>query len=184
MVPNNIKNCNSINKFKNSIKSWKPNECPCILCKIYIAQVGFIWFTSPFCDISEEKKDYVYFVFFEIFYIHFVFVHCSEWRSFAWFPAKGFFFFGGRGGMHRLCRFFGRFAQGSAETVNFQGISSLGNWVKLLYFLQFCIFIYLLLRLSSSSLSLWLLSLFLLLSLLLFWLALIRHISFCWCELL
>ena len=93
MVPNNIKNCNSINKFKNSIKSWKPNECPCILCKIYIAQVGFIWFTSPFCDISEEKKDYVYFVFFEIFYIHFVFVHCSEWRSFAWFPAKGIFFF-------------------------------------------------------------------------------------------
>ena len=42
MVPNNIKNCSSLNKFKNSIKSWKPNECPCRLCKKYIAQVGFI----------------------------------------------------------------------------------------------------------------------------------------------
>ena len=42
MVPNNIKNCSSLNKFKNSIKSWKPNKCPCRLCKKYIAQVGFI----------------------------------------------------------------------------------------------------------------------------------------------
>ena len=42
IVPNNIKNCSSLNNFKNSIKSWKPNECPCRLCKNYIAQVGFI----------------------------------------------------------------------------------------------------------------------------------------------
>ena len=42
MVPNNIKNSSSLNKFKSSIKSWKPNECPCRLCKKYIAQVGFI----------------------------------------------------------------------------------------------------------------------------------------------
>ena len=42
MVQNNIKNCNSLNKFKNSIKSWKPTECPCRLCKKYIAQIGFI----------------------------------------------------------------------------------------------------------------------------------------------
>ena len=42
VVPNNIKNCSSLNKFKNSIKSWKPNKCPCRLCKKYIAQVGFI----------------------------------------------------------------------------------------------------------------------------------------------
>ena len=42
MVPNNIKNCSLLNKFKNSIKSWKANECPCRLCRKYIAQVGFI----------------------------------------------------------------------------------------------------------------------------------------------
>ena len=54
-VPNNTKKCSSLNKFKNSIKSWKSNECPCRLCKKYIAQVGFIWFRSTFCTISEEK---------------------------------------------------------------------------------------------------------------------------------
>ena len=31
MMPNNIKNCSSLNKFKNSINSWKPNEVPCRL---------------------------------------------------------------------------------------------------------------------------------------------------------
>ena len=34
MVPNNVKNCSSLNN--------KPNECSCRLCKKYIAQVGFI----------------------------------------------------------------------------------------------------------------------------------------------
>ena len=95
MVPNNIKNCSLLNKFKNSVDSWKLNERPCRLCKKYIVQVGFIWFTSPFCNISEEKNIcytcyisicniYIYFVCFEIFYKHFVFVHCAEWGSFAW----------------------------------------------------------------------------------------------------
>ena len=66
MVPNNIKNCSSLNKFKNSIKSWKPNECPSALCKKYIAQVGFIWFTSPFCNISE--KLYIFCIFWDCLY--------------------------------------------------------------------------------------------------------------------
>ena len=43
MVPNNIKNCSSLNKLKNGMK---PSECACRFCKKYIAQVGFIWFTS------------------------------------------------------------------------------------------------------------------------------------------
>ena len=119
MVPDNIKNCNSLNKFKNSIKLWKPNECPCRLCKNWITQVGFMWFTSPFCSISEER----------------------ELESFAWFSSKGIFFkgggsLGGGEGLDRLCRFFGWFFQGSVETVHFLGISSLGNWMKFLYFLQ------------------------------------------------
>ena len=59
MVPKNIKNCSSLNKLKNSIKLWKPNEFPCRICQKYIAQVGFIWFTSPFCNKSEEKNLYI-----------------------------------------------------------------------------------------------------------------------------
>ena len=42
LVPNNIKDSNSLSKFKKLIKSWKPEACPCRLCKTYIAQVGFI----------------------------------------------------------------------------------------------------------------------------------------------
>ena len=54
------------------------------------------------------------------------------------FTLGGFFFFffylegrDGRGGRGALSlQIFGRFAQGSAETVHFLGVSSLGNWVK------------------------------------------------------
>ena len=38
----NIRESNSLNEFKNLIKFWKPDTCPCRLCKSYIAQVGFI----------------------------------------------------------------------------------------------------------------------------------------------
>ena len=36
LVPNIMKHCNSLNKFKKLIKSWKPEVCPCRLCKTYI----------------------------------------------------------------------------------------------------------------------------------------------------
>ena len=91
--------------------------------------------TPPFCNISEEKNIYIYFVFFEIFYILSVFVHYAEWGSFAWFPGGFFCFFleGGRGGAPW------RFAQGSVETVHFLGISSLRNWVKQFLYFENCL---------------------------------------------
>ena len=42
LVPDQIKHCGSLTKFKNLIKSWSPKDCPCRLCKTNIAQVGFI----------------------------------------------------------------------------------------------------------------------------------------------
>ena len=42
IVPQNVRESNSLNKFKSLNKFWKPNTCPCRLCKNYIAQVGFI----------------------------------------------------------------------------------------------------------------------------------------------
>ena len=36
LVPNIMKHCNSLSKFKKLIKSWKPEVCPCRLCKTYI----------------------------------------------------------------------------------------------------------------------------------------------------
>ena len=34
-VPNRYKNLNSLDKFKQQIKMWKPTTCTCKLCKVY-----------------------------------------------------------------------------------------------------------------------------------------------------
>ena len=42
IIPSEIKNVSSLNKFKKQIRQWRPLECPCRLCKNYIPDVGFI----------------------------------------------------------------------------------------------------------------------------------------------
>ena len=42
IIPNNIRNSSTLLEFKRGIKRWKPSNCPCRLCKTYIAGVGFI----------------------------------------------------------------------------------------------------------------------------------------------
>ena len=42
LVPQKIKEASSLSTFKNKVKKWIPQNCPCRLCKIYIAQVEFI----------------------------------------------------------------------------------------------------------------------------------------------
>ena len=42
MLPEKLKVCSSLAEFKNSIKSWTPNNCPCSLCKNYVKNVGYI----------------------------------------------------------------------------------------------------------------------------------------------
>ena len=42
MVPQNIKNCKSLQEFKKLIKEWKHKACPCRMCKKYVANIGFI----------------------------------------------------------------------------------------------------------------------------------------------
>ena len=41
-VPLEIKQVNYLNNFKKSIRKWKPIDCPCKLCKTYVADVGFL----------------------------------------------------------------------------------------------------------------------------------------------
>ena len=41
-VPAEIKYVNSLETFKNKIRMWKPNNCPCRICKNYISNVGFL----------------------------------------------------------------------------------------------------------------------------------------------
>ena len=42
MLPEVLKNCKSLAEFKNSIKSWTPENCPCELCKVYIQGLGYV----------------------------------------------------------------------------------------------------------------------------------------------
>ena len=42
MAPDKLKNASSLEVFKASIKSWKPENCPCRLCRLYVQNVGFI----------------------------------------------------------------------------------------------------------------------------------------------
>ena len=51
-VPDQIKHCGSLSKFKHFIKSWSSSDCPCRLCKKNVTQVGFISL-----DITMELGD-------------------------------------------------------------------------------------------------------------------------------
>ena len=41
LIPSDMKEIDSLNEFKNKIKHWKPESCPCRLCKLYIGGVGY-----------------------------------------------------------------------------------------------------------------------------------------------
>ena len=41
-LPQEIKDANSVQQFKNRIKFWKYVDCDCRLCKQYIPQLGFL----------------------------------------------------------------------------------------------------------------------------------------------
>ena len=42
LLPSNIKDSENLNIFKSNIKSWKPENYPWLLCRLYIADIGFI----------------------------------------------------------------------------------------------------------------------------------------------
>ena len=42
LIPNNLKKKSTLVEFKQNIKKWKPTNCPCRLCKVYIQNLGFI----------------------------------------------------------------------------------------------------------------------------------------------
>ena len=48
ILPENLKIIDNPEHFKKEIKTWKPDNCPCRLCKVYIESVGFIEFIYSF----------------------------------------------------------------------------------------------------------------------------------------
>ena len=41
-LPNDLKNKESVDSFKTAIKRWKPDSCPCDLCKTYLQNIGYL----------------------------------------------------------------------------------------------------------------------------------------------
>ena len=39
-ISNELKGSMSLNKFRSKIKTWKPENCPCKLCKIYLQRIS------------------------------------------------------------------------------------------------------------------------------------------------
>ena len=52
ILPDRLKNANSIEAFKIQIKKWKPENCACRLCKVYVQNVSFVKSIS----IKGKKK--------------------------------------------------------------------------------------------------------------------------------
>ena len=42
ILPLECKNANTLSSFKRQIKKWIPENCPCRICKPFIANIGFI----------------------------------------------------------------------------------------------------------------------------------------------
>ena len=42
ILPDDYNNIQNLDTFKIKIKKWKPENCPCRLCKVYIERVGFL----------------------------------------------------------------------------------------------------------------------------------------------
>ena len=42
LLPNEYKELKSLSRFKSRISNWVTEECPCRMCKNYVANIGFI----------------------------------------------------------------------------------------------------------------------------------------------
>ena len=42
MLPEELKSCTNISKFKKEVKKWIPQNCVCRLCKEYVPNLGFV----------------------------------------------------------------------------------------------------------------------------------------------
>ena len=66
LEPENNKDSENIISFKAKVKFWKPESCPCRLCKVYSPQIGFTWqeIWSKFHFKARELERFDYFMLF------------------------------------------------------------------------------------------------------------------------
>ena len=41
-LPSFMKDLDTIEKFKNALKSWTPEGCSCRICKVYVKNIGYL----------------------------------------------------------------------------------------------------------------------------------------------
>ena len=58
-MSSHMKDIDSINEFKNVIKTWKPDLCSCRLCKVYLQNIGYSWSAKKTIHICIQKYIYV-----------------------------------------------------------------------------------------------------------------------------
>ena len=46
-----LKASTSLNEFRSKIITWKPENCSCKLCKIYLQRIGYLQVTNGYCYI-------------------------------------------------------------------------------------------------------------------------------------
>ena len=42
ILPDSFKNMERLEAFKREIKTWKPENCPCRPCRVYVQNIGFL----------------------------------------------------------------------------------------------------------------------------------------------
>ena len=42
ILPENVRQINSLVQFKDSVRTWVCIDCPCRLCKLYLPNIGFL----------------------------------------------------------------------------------------------------------------------------------------------
>ena len=57
VVPNNLKETNSLEVFKQAIRKWQPENCSCQLCKVYVQSIGlFIKLNLKEAIVFDDKS--------------------------------------------------------------------------------------------------------------------------------
>ena len=50
LLPYDNKSFPTLIEFKNRIKTWSPDNCPCRLCKMYLKNLGYIDVVNTFSE--------------------------------------------------------------------------------------------------------------------------------------
>ena len=52
-MPSELKKSMSLNVFRSRTKTWRPENCPCKLCKIYLQRIGYLQVNNEYLLIGN-----------------------------------------------------------------------------------------------------------------------------------